>query len=294
MTLSAPISVDYIHEPFNPRGGLSCIQSPYPYLRAEGHNPKKFALLQQEIEKVFNYDFNLETVYYPSDSTYQRWIKRVMGSRGPFYLCLAKLNPFRKATVIKDPLGCFLTEYLAQKYQVKVIVLVRHPVAFVASTRRLEWHHKNFRNLAIQEHLVEDYFPDEVDFLQKQWSTPLEAAAALWRILNKVLLAQVSQHPDWVVLKHEHLSNDPLNTFRGLYQGLKLPWSNRIENLILRRTNAANQTEAKSGKSMDINRNSVALFEHRISQIAKKDRRTVYELTKDVALGMYSEDSFSI
>jgi Sulfotransferase family len=230
--LSAPLSVDYIHEPFNPDCGMPGIAQRYLYIPPQGALADEY---RASVQNLFDYRFTLKTGRYARDSTLRRVVKTIVGSRGPFYLRLAKLNPFHTAAIIKDPIGCLSTEFLATQFGVKPVVLIRHPVTFVASVRRLEWK-TDLTNLREQPQLMQEYFADGDQSLHKDYTDPIAAAAVLWRALNKVLLQQASRHPEWKLLTHEALSQAPLDVFRGLYRDLDLPWSERIERLIARST----------------------------------------------------------
>ncbi len=286
--LSAPLSVDYIHEPFNPDCGMPGFETRFLYLRPASSAAHRYAPL---FDRLFRYDFRLRTGLYPNDSVLRRTIKRVVGSRGPFYLRIAKWNPFHRAAVIKDPIGCLLTEYLASEYGVRPLVMVRHPVAFVASALRLGWRLEPAR-LAKQPELVRDHFDHEPDFLAREWGDPVESAAALWRALNKVLLAQARTHPEWTVVTHERLSRAPQEEFRRLFSEFDLRWTNRMARLVERRTGGS-RVEAASGRVQDFRRDSARIFELRRDMLSPPQRRRVLDITGDVALALYPEESFA-
>lgn len=252
--MSARLDVDYIHEPFNPDCGIPGIEQRFLYLRAGQAND-----YHSLIERIFTYDFSLRTGYYRNDTRSRKLIKRLVGSRGPFYLRLAKLNPFHKAAVIKDPIGCLLTEYLVSAFGVRPIVMIRHPAAFVASTLRLDWD-LSLGPIRDQPELVREHFADDGDFLSHEYSDPVESAAALWRALNKVILNQVARHPDWTVIKLEDLSQHPVQRVHELYDRMELPWTNRIERLVRRLTQPKNPAEASGGRVQDFRRSSAEVF----------------------------------
>jgi hypothetical protein len=287
--LSAPIEVDYIHEPFNPDCGIPGIDSRFLYLRPGEPGPERY---RDSIDRLFRYEAPLRTGYYPEDSRAKRAIKAVVGSRGPFYYRIARLNPFHTTAVIKDPIGCLLTGYLAERHGVHPVILVRHPVAVAASVKRLGWS-PNIDFLREQPHLVEDHFrsepPGEADLL-----TPVRAAAWEWWALNQVLLAEAARHDDWIVVLHEELSREPLETFRRLYEELNLPWSDRIGRRVRRRTSSRNPAEASRGRTQDLARDSRSLFDLRVSMLSPEERTEVFEITRDVALGVYTEESFRL
>ncbi|MEO0377751.1 MAG: hypothetical protein AAF329_24760, partial [Cyanobacteria bacterium P01_A01_bin.17] len=83
--LSTPISVDYIHEPFNPGCGIPGIGASYSYVRPS-LDSKEMQRYHALTRRIFSYDFTLKTNTDPTDSQSRRLMKGLMGSRGPFYL----------------------------------------------------------------------------------------------------------------------------------------------------------------------------------------------------------------
>jgi hypothetical protein len=260
--LTVPFKVDYIHEPTSPVMGMQGMDRRFLYIK-------------------------------PGSPVLKKNIKRIVGSRGPFYLRLAKMNLFHKAAVIKDPDGCLLTEYLVSKYGVKPVILIRHPVTFVASVLRIPWE-LDLIPIRAQKDVVEEYFSDDKEFINRKFAGGLEGAAALWRALNKIILVQLERNEDWHFITHESLCMKPLEHFRKLYDAFDLPWSNRIKRIIIKHTSPRNKVEASEDRVQDFKRHSAKLFEHRLRMIAKDQRRKIFEITKDVAIKIYSEESFSL
>ena len=292
MNLSLPIEVDYIHEPFNPQCGLPGITEWYRYVRPslDTEEMKKYHQLTQQI---FSYDFTLRTKVPKTDPLHKKLIKYVIGSRGKFYLRIARLNPFHQTAIIKDPIGSLLCEYLYVHFGVKPVIIVKHPASFVASIKRV-----NFKlspaQLSDQPYLIQDYFTNEADFLTRDWSDPVLAAAALWRVIYKVLLEQSKQYPDWKVITHEQLSQEPIQIFKQLYEDLSLPWSKSVERKICQQTQGNNSAEARKGRVQDFKRNSADIFIMRRDSLSLEERKEIFEIVKDVALQVYTEDSFAL
>jgi len=288
--LSAPLKVGYLHEPFNPYCGMPGIDRLFLYLRRDGSTSSHYREL---IERLFNYDFTLKTGHFTEDNLWQTVVKTLIGSRLAWSVRLAKLNPFLSATVIKDPTGCLLTEYLSEHFDVKPVIIIRHPIGVVASTIRLNWE-INLDTIRQQKELVEDYFSDEYGFLSANRTEPVEHVAALWRVLNKVLVSQASRHPSWQLIKHEALSANPVEHFRTLYNVLDLPWSPRIKKKVIKLTRQKNPVEANERTVHSFRRNSAGLFRHSLQTLSREQREKVFEITKDVALQLYSQDSFGL
>lgn len=290
--LSLPLAVDYIHEPFNTGCGMEGMERRFRYVRP-ALDTAAMRRYHERIAPLFSYDFDLKTPHYPDDSPFRRAAKAVVGSRGPFYLRLAKLNPFHKAAVIKDPTGSFLAAYLHEHFGVRPVIVVRHPVSLIASLYRVAWE-PSLHWFQDQPALAEDHFADEPDFLNRTWPRALEEAAAHWRIVYKVLLRQAEHHPAWPVVTHEALSQDPLGEFRKLYRRLDLPWSGGVARKISKLTGAGNSVQAENGRVQDLKRQSAGIFAYRRDSVPIEERRTIFEITKDVALQVYDRDTFSI
>lgn len=291
--LTLPIEVDYIHEPFNGGYRLSDGQPFSPrYVRPEPHGAQA-RQYRNHLAPLFDYEFGLNTTHHPDDSWTRKIVKALFGSRGPLHLKWAKLNLFHRASVIKDPVGKLATSFLHETFDVQPVILIRHPASLAASLKRVGWF-PEMKDFTQQPELVEDYFADEPEFLQRDWPTRLLESMAHWRAAYKVLLTQADSYADWEVLTHEELSAEPISVFKRLYQALDLPWSSRIVRSIRKLTNTRDSAEARGGQAMDLSRNSADIFEMRRDSLSKDERQAIFEIVEDVALQVYSRESFDI
>lgn len=289
--LSLPREVDYVHEPFNPQCGFTASNIWYRYLRPQ-LDTEAMQQFHELTQSLFQYDFQLKTYISARENTLGRWVKQCVGSRGPFYLRLAKLNPFHTTALIKDPIGMFLTEYLYVQFGVKPVILIKHPLSQIASYRRVKlW--PRLEHIGQQPALVEDYFADEQDFFNQPADELLEAAS-FWRAAYKVLLAQVNKYSDWLLITHESLCEQPIPAFQSLYQQLDLPWSDRIARNVQKKTEGNASAEAGKGKFHDFNRNSADIFKIRLNSLSLAERKQIFDIVEDVALQIYSRESFAI
>ncbi|MGI9625794.1 MAG: sulfotransferase family protein [Longimicrobiales bacterium] len=285
--LSLPRSVDYIHEPFNPHCGIPGLDT--RFIWADGRAPWPEG--DRLISPLFDYRVKLRTGMYPEDDWRRRVIKTVVGSRGPFYMRLAKLNRWRTDVVLTDPIGVLLTEYLAQRHGVSPVIMVRHPAAVAASYKRLGWPVR-LEALRNQPELVERYFPDRDDL--RSSGNVVEDAARLWRALHVVMADQLDRNPDWTVLRHEDLNASPVQTLRDLYDSLGLPWSESVGRRIEEMTSGGNRAEAQGSKVQDFRRDSGALFQLRLKGLTEAERGTVLEVAGAVGSRWYSEASYGV
>lgn len=289
--LACPLSVDYFHEPFNPECGIREVKSRYVYMKKDNIDLE----LDAGIKRIFDYTLKLRTAYYRNDSNLRKLVKTITGSRGPVFLRLAKANVLRSACVIKDPIACLMTEYLNTSYGVRPLVILRHPVGFVASVLRLGWDTElDLRHLSNQKDLVDEYFQGDEAFLDRKYETRLEQAAAMWRALNKVLQMQISRHSEWMIVRHEDLSSNPIDRFKTIFHHFDLPFTQRVQSKILRHTSSTNGVESKKSNVQTLARNSASIFEFRKAMLTASERRIVFSITQDVALNYYDEASFDL
>lgn len=240
---------------------------------------------------LLQYRLRLETGYFRNDSWKRKFIKRFIGSRGPFYLRLAKMNIFHKAAVLKDPVACLSTSYLSRKMSALPIVLLRHPIGFVASTKRLNWE-IDLESITNQRSLMEKHFTIE-ELTPNDPNDNIEKAGILWRALNKVLLKQVAKNPDWKLIKHEDLAADPVPTFKELFIYAKLDWTARIEHYINRKTSSEQQF-AVNGRTQQFDRDSTKIFQQSHKFLSQEEKELIHSITIDIAEPFYTSESFGL
>ena len=242
--LSLPLEVDYIHEPFN--GGYTLpgkVDFQPRYFRPDATGSEA-EIYYKQLEHIFRYDFRLDINQHPQDTWFKKIAKALIGSRGPFYLRLAKLNPFHRAAVIKDPFAALPALFMYHHFDVRPVIVIRHPTSLFASLKRVGWW-RELDELKQDPKLVEDYFQEDATFFERTYPSKFYESMAHWRAIYKVLLTQAKKHPDWIVVTHEDMSSRPLSTFRRLYTELGLPWGNRIRRRIQQMTKTSNPVEAR-------------------------------------------------
>ncbi|NEQ53244.1 MAG: hypothetical protein F6K11_24425 [Leptolyngbya sp. SIO3F4] len=186
-----------------------------------------------------------------------------------------------------------MTEYLYQNFNVKPVVIVKHPISFISSLKRVNWW-PSPSEIFDQPELIDDFFQEDLNFVNQQWPDQLSQSAAFWRSVYKVLWKQSQKYSDWHFITHENLSQYPVETFRNLYNLTDLPWSKRIEKKILNLTSSRVSSQARKGKVQDFKRNSADIFKHSLRQLDLEERKRVFDITQDIASQFYTKDSFAI
>jgi len=290
--LSTPLSVDYIHEPFNVRCGMPGMEKRYQYI-AETLETDTMHVLDQQFERLKQYDFELQTSYYPNDPSHLKLIKRVVGSRGPFFLRMAKANYLHRHCVVKDPTAPLVARRLHTAHGFTPVIIVRHPASLVASFERVSWWPQT-QKLLTQEAFVRDYISeDDLSRYESLGQSPLADACFHWLFTYRTLLDWADTY-SWPVVTHEELCAQPLAVFQRLYDTLGLPWSSYVERKVRRRTHGGNSPEARHGRVQDFSRDSAQIFAMRRDSLTADQRRIIFDITSAVALELYSQDSFNL
>ena len=264
----------------------------WQYVKPSLDTPHMLAL-HEAASRIFRYDFTLRNSPFENDPIHMKFVKRIVGTRGPYYLRLAKLNPFHRHAVIKDPTATLLTEYMHVHFGVQPVIVVRHPLSFIASLKRVNWW-PTVEKIVHQKHLYADYLKTDQDIWRSDWGNPVQAAAAHWRLIHMILQEQAGRYPEWQIVKLEEISEYPLEGFEKLYNELSLPWSNTVKRRIQKLTQGAGTGEVRNNRVQDLNRNSAKIFDLRKGALSAKERRQVYEVVKEVSCQHYCEASFGL
>ena len=284
--------VDYIHEPF--LGGVT-LPNRTPlrpiYVRPGSDEEPHTQRYDEQLRALLDYRVEIPSAKYDGDPGLRKLVKRLVGSRGPFYLRLAKLNPLATAVVLKDPYGKLAAERLFLKFGAKPIIVVKHPVSFAASLSRVGWWpelHEFRKDLLLRE----DYFSGDDAFFERSWDSRFMESMGHWRAAYKILLDQAERH-DWCVVLHEELSANPLQEFRRIFDYAGF----RFTGATARRVVALTSNEspaARDGRVQDFRRDSARIFEHRRDSIPAETRAQIFDIVSDVALRVYDRESFAI
>jgi hypothetical protein len=291
--MTHPASVDYLHEPFNGGYVLPERIALRPRYVRPGDTSHAAERYRSHVARLFSYDIGMRSAEYDGDPLLRRSIKKLAGSRGPFFLRLARFNPLHQHAVIKDPMAGLTTEFLYREFGVKPVVIVRHPVSLAASLQRLGWFPQVY-DFALQPDVVDDYLTADRHLLERSYANRMMEAMAHWRLLHTILLDQADRYGDWLIVTHEELSADPQRTFRRIYQHTGLPWSDAVARKIDDLTRGNGKAGAAPGRVQDFKRDSASIFAHRRDAIPVDVRRDIYDLTAPVAERLYDRSTFAL
>lgn len=153
-----------------------------------------------------------------------------------------------RPALFKDPHALFSAPWFADRLGCRVVVCVRHPAAVVSSHVRLGWR-PPLAQLRAQSALMRDWLePAEKELATAEQDPalgrdPLQGNALLWKIIYRTISTYAEQRPDFTIVRHEDLSNDPRDAYASLYAQLDLPFDDRAASQIDAASSQRNPSE---------------------------------------------------
>jgi hypothetical protein len=245
--LAVAPGVQYIHEPFNPVAppGVSSAGFDHYYVYVDHHNEARY---YPHIARTLAFRYS--------------WLaqaRRIRGLRGARRALRTGVQ-FGRARwgharpLMKDPLALLASEWLAERFRMDVVLMIRHPAAFVSSAKRLEWRH-SFAEFLADERLMSDHlgrFEAELERQAHGSGDTIGEAILAWRVLYSVVATFRERHPDWIFVRHEDLSRQPMSMFKTLYERLGLDWTSNAQQVIEEHTRSTNPSEIVSAYSIHV------------------------------------------
>jgi hypothetical protein len=191
--------------------------------------------------------------------------------------------------LLKDPFAVFSTPWFAKKLNCKVVITVRHPAPFASSLKRLNWPF-DFGDLLGQPLLMRDHLEPYREEMQSIKPDDIVGqSAVLWKMIYHTVHTACQQNDDFIVVRHEDLSRDPVAGYRDLYRSLGLDFSPRVEKVILKSSNSENPTELSRKKVHGVKLDSRANMANWKKRLTVDEIDRIREMTKDVSSLYYSD-----
>jgi hypothetical protein len=293
--IAASPHVYYIQEPFNvdypPRPGISRTRMQYWFTYISEENADQY---YENLQDTLACRYNVKAESAALHSS--RDVLRML--RDSSYATYSQYT--HKSPLVKDPIALFSAEWLAQTFDMDVIVMIRHPAAFASSIKRLNWTH-DFTHFLQQPRLMEDYlapFAAEITDFAAHEHDILEQAALLWNIMYYRVSHYKRLHNDWMFLRHEDASMDPVRHFAYLYKRLGLDFSAHVQSVIREYSDASNPGETQEKSTGVVN---TAIIDKRDSKAAISSWKKKFTETEihwlrtqveDVAHEFYSDSDW--
>lgn len=278
----------YIHEPFNPdrKPGWAGGQVPLWFTYVTHENESRYAPIIDDAVR-FRYPLRRNLAFVRN----ARSARLMALDLPPSLVCRLK----RPRPLLKDPIALFSAEWLAGRYGAQVVVMIRHPAAFAASLKALNWHFK-FKGWLAQPALLRDWLhPWEADMRRclAENVDVVEEAIVMWSAMHHVVRELQARNPAWTFVRHEDLAAHPLEGFRSLYESLDLVYSPRVA----RRIEAHSRPGKLAGGGRhhtSVRRDSRAATTTWRQRLTRDEIRRVREGVEGVAPYFYGDEDWGL
>jgi len=281
MIASSP-DVGYIHEPFNPthRPGICEAETDRYFLHVRDSDPNIWrAGLQNTL--AFRYAYQAEWAAVRS----LKDLLRMIQDAGTF----AWHRLRQRRALMKDPIALFSAEWIAETFDAKVVLLMRHPAAFASSLKRLGWDFP-FEHLLSQPHLMDTLlapFKEKIDAYRRKRACIVDQGILLWRIFAHTITIYQERHPEWHFVRHEDVATNPISNFRPIFNHLDLEFTDCVEETLRHHTTASNSAEASNNAIHDLKRDSSALAHIWRQRLTTEEIDRVFERTNPYREALY-------
>jgi hypothetical protein len=278
--------VAYVHEPFNPRTPPGISGAPFDRFYAVVTDANEAAYLPGVARTVrLEYDWRAQARSVRS--------LRDIGRGFRDFAAVTRARRAHARPLVKDPIALLSAEWLAERFGMDVVVLIRHPGAFVASLKRLGWTHR-FNTFVDENGAVPEIvhpYEREIRAEAERDSVDVVAQASLfWRILYNAVDGYRVRHGDWIFPRHEDLSRDPEAEFERLYARLGLEFTSAARREIAGASSAENPAVPDSTHAIRVD--SSANVDRWKSVLTREEVDQVRESTADVWPRFYSDEDW--
>lgn len=277
-------SVGYIHEPFNPahRPGICGAYFDYWFTYVSDENSQFY---YDHIKNCLNFKYQLVKELKVIKST-KDFVRLLRDSSRTF-----AYRAFRKRPLVKDPISVFSAEWLAESFNMDVIVLIRHPAAFAGSLKEAYWPHpfSHFlqQPLLMQQHLYN--YKSEIEEFARESKDIIDQAILLWNLMHYMILKYKKRHQNWKFVRHEELSAEPVSEFGKLFESLGLDYSFSVQKSIAEHSNPTNHN--KHNQLKRDSKSNICSWQKRLTET---EIIRIKEGTKDIAAEFYNEEDWGV
>ena len=280
--LAADPCVAYISEPLNVlhRPGVFRAKVSYWYQYICEENEKEYIPAFEEL---------LEFDYHLWDEIRSLRSRRDVLRMGRDFLIFYNGLMRGQRPLFKDPFAVFSTPWFAKRLNCKVVITVRHPAAFASSLKRLNWPF-DFQDLLAQPLLMRDHLePYREEIQTVRADDMIGQASLLWKLIYRSVHATREANPDFLIVRHEDLSVDPIPGYRALYAALGLEFTSRVEKTILNSSSSENPRELSRKKIYAIKLDSRANVDNWKKRLTAEEIERVRRMTEEVSTLYYSD-----
>lgn len=206
---------------------------------------------------------------------------------GRLFVDCGRGRAFGRLALLKDPFASLSASWFHEQLGCKVVVVVRHPAAVVASTERLDWGFP-VGDIVRRAH-------SEASSTFDRGTVPsarIDRIAVLWSMVYGSLGASVADSPDVHFVRHEDLCIDPRAGFRSLYDALGLEWNQSAERAVVASSGASHGSALPEGRPHEIRLDSQRSVGRWRTELATDQIRRIGAITGSLADRWYQPNSW--
>jgi Sulfotransferase family len=226
-------------------------------------------------------------------------LKRVRSPRDLLHVALflryvTRQRMASRALIIKDPIALLSAKWLASRFGMKAVLMIRHPCAFVESVIRKGAVHP-FSHFLVQERLMWQLEPWRSQFerFDRGEGDLVEQAAVLWAVLNELALGSAGNDSNFIIIKHMALAARPYGVFERIFEHVGLPFDKSAQSAIFRLMRRSGDGEidfdAQTAGARYTERDPIGTVEKWRSRLSQRDIDRVRAITHHVADSVYTE-----
>ena len=290
MLAEAP-SLLYIHEPFSvtdaPSRGICNTQFKYWFTYITRENEAGFYRALRNTVQL-RYDLAGGWKTYRSKET-MRVLRREIMSFWRHRLKGAK-------ALVKDPMAFFSAEWMAKRFNMSVVIVIRHPAAFVSSIKKLGWRHPMSHFLEqpalMREHLYP--FAEEIRNFAYRDHDLIDQAILLWKLIHYTGIRYREIQKNWIFVRHEDISRNSVDEFRKLYERLGLRFSDKVRNVIENFSSPANPSESNAivGSEATLRRNSASNIWNWKNRLTPSEIQRIRFSVEEISSAFYTDEDW--
>lgn len=285
--IGASDAVGYIHEPFNIDRGPGICRTRFPYWFTY-IRPGTEGAVAEDFSRMLDFRYNYLAQAVSVRSKRQG---RVLIRDGGRFL---RYRMRHARPLVKDPMALFSAEWIAGTFDAQVVVVVRHPAAFASSIKLDGWTHP-FSHFLNQPALIEDYlspFEEEIEAFSREEHDILDQAALLWRLVHHTIAEYRTRHAEWLVVRHEDLSREPIDRFGTLFDALDLSYTEKVREAIVQSSNRSNPADRDISGRRFLTRDSRANIDNWRRRLTPPEVERLRTQVADVSPLFYSDNEW--
>lgn len=282
-------SLTYISEPLNVNHSLGVLGVPIQHWYTYICEANEAAFLNAYRDTL---NFRYRTLL--AGKSLQSWDDLLKMVRDQ--LIFLRANLLNHRPLLKDPFAVFSVPWFSRKLNCRIIVVVRHPLGFVSSLKRLDWSF-DFHNLLAQPQLIQDHleeYREEMADIVEHPGDIIGQGILLWKVVYSVVAKFGRQLEDVLVVRHEDLSLQPLKEFSKIFNHLDLGFNEDISRKIVDTSQGDNPQELPLGREHAVQLDSRANLGNWRRRLTTSEVDRIVASTKDHLDNFYDQDEWRV